>query len=198
MSYCTLSQIRAMEGMEEAYHYTDTAINEGIGFATSVIDEFTGTSWEYKAFDITVSGSNRRRISLEDPFDGRRILFPRTITTLTIDGVSQDTSVLALYPEGYLVSSEYDFGYDSPGNNIRIAGTAGITSVAPDDIAWAARTITRQYVIDLLSRVDDRAVLMTNELGTIRLAQPGTKQPTGLPQVDVVLNRRRQRGPAII
>jgi len=38
---------------------------------------------------------------------------------------------------------------------------------------------------------------MTTELGSIRLAQPSTRYPTGLPQVDAILNRRKQIGPSI-
>lgn len=198
MAYSTLAEVRAMEGMSDTVNFSDADIEAAIVMADLLIDEYTGTSWEVKPFSITVSGSGKSRLTLADPYDGRRILFPRSITSCTVTGVAQtDIATYALYPEGYVIRDEDAFTYDHPGLNVTIAGTAGITTVAPADIAWCSRTIARQHVIDLVSRVEDRAVMMQTELGTIRLQQPGAKYPTGLPQVDAVLNRRRQIGPAV-
>ena len=197
MAYTDLATVRAMDGMSDSTNYPDDDITDGIAFAKTLIDEYTGTSWEADAFSLTIDGSGTARLTLEDPYDGRRILFPRSITSCTIDGTSQTTSGWTLFPEGFVLRDEDTFTYTWPGRNVVIAGTAGITTSAPDDIAFVARTLARQYVIDLISRVDDRAVMMTTELGSIRLAQPGARYPTGLPQVDAILNRRRQRGPSI-
>ena len=103
----------------------------------------------------------------------------------------------ALFPEGIVVSDDDTFTYTDPGNNVNITGTAGATTTAPEDIQLAARTLARQYALDTLSRVDDRAVMMTNDFGTIRLSQPGTKYPTGIPFIDAILNRRKHVGPAV-
>jgi hypothetical protein len=198
MAYCTRAEVRAMEGMSDVVNFTDADIETAIEFADMLIDEYTGTSWEVKSFSLTLNGSGRSRLTLADPFDGRRILFPRSITSCTIDGVAQtDMATYALFPEGYVIRDEDAFTYNHPGMNVTIAGTAGCTTSAPVDIAWCSRTIARQYVIDLVSRVEDRAVMMQTELGMIRLSQPGAKYPTGLPQVDAILNRRRHIGPAV-
>lgn len=198
MAYATREEVRAMEGMSDVVNFTDDNIDAGILFADLLIDEYTGTSWEAKPFSLTLSGSGNSRLTLTDPYDGRRILFPRSITSATIDGEADTTFVsYALFPEGYVIREENSWDYTFPGMNVTISGTAGITTSAPDDIAWCSRTIARQYVIDLVSRVEDRAVMMQTELGMIRLQQPGQKYPTGLPQVDAILNRRRQIGPSV-
>lgn len=198
MAYSTRAEVRAMEGMSDAVNYIDADIDAAILFADLLIDEYTGTSWEAKSFSLTLSGSGNSRLTLQDPYDGRRILFPRSITSCTVDGVTQtDIATYALYPEGYVLRDEDTFTYTHPGMNVTIAGTAGATTSTPEDIAWCSRTLARQYVIDLISRVEDRAVVLQTEIGTMRLQQPGAKYPTGLPQVDAILNRRRHIGPAV-
>jgi hypothetical protein len=199
MAYTTLVTVRAMEGMSDDSVFPDATINTAIAEAKLLIDEYTGTSWEADAFSMTIDGSGTSRLTLEDPYDQRRILFPRSITAITVDGVDEVAEVgdWALFPEGYVIRDEGTFTYTFPGRNVVIAGTAGATTSVPEDIALVARTLARQYALDTVSRVDDRAVMMTTELGTIRLSQPGTRYPTGMPQLDAILNRRRHRGPSV-
>jgi len=197
MAYTTLAVVRAMEGMEDATAWPDATITESIAWSTQLIDWYTGTSWEAKAFDITISGSGTGSIRLIDPTTGRRVLFPVTVSSSTVDAVGQTVSSWALFPEGIIVRDSGTFTYTHPGNNVNLVGTAGATTTIPDDLAFCARTISRQYCLDLISRVDDRAVMMTNDFGTIRLSQPGRLYPTGMPAVDAILNRRKQRGPVV-
>jgi len=201
MAYTTLATVRSMEGMADSTVFDDAAINAAILEAALLIDDYTGTSWESATWSITVDGTNTSRLTLEDPFNGqKRILFPRSITSVTVDGTSEltESAGWALFPEGFVLRDSGTFKYTKPGRNVVIAGTAGITTTAPVDIALVARTLARQYTLDTVSRVDDRAVMMSTELGTIRLSQPGKRWPTGMPQLDAILNRRRQLGPAIV
>jgi hypothetical protein len=201
VAYTTLAIVRAMEGMSDSAVFTDATIEAAILEAVILIDDYTGTSWESDTWSITVDGTNTNRLSLEDPFNGqRRILFPRSITSVTVDGVSEiaESASWGLFPEGFIIRDSGTFTYTKPGRNIVIAGTAAVTLTVPVDIALVARTLARQYTLDTVSRVDDRAVMMTTEVGTIRLSQPGKRWPTGMPQLDAILNRRRHRGPAVV
>lgn len=66
----------------------------------------------------------------------------------------------------------------------------------PVSIRWAVRTIARQWLVELHSRLPDRAMSMTNEYGQINLAQAGGPwRPTSQPEVNAVLNRYRERPP---
>ena len=197
MAYTTLAVIRAMDGMSDDAVFLDATIEDAIISATLLIDDYTGTSFEAKAFSFTIDGSGGSRLTLEDPYNQRRVLFPRTISSCTVDTVAQTTSGWALFPEGYCLRDSGTFTYTFPGNNVLIAGTAGVTTSVPEDIALVARTLARQLTLDTLSRVDDRAVMMSTELGTIRLSQPGTRYPTGMPQLDAILNRNRHQGPSV-
>ena len=197
MAYTTLAVVRAMDGMSDDAVFLDATIEDAILSATLLIDDYTGTSFEAKTFSFTVDGSGTSRLNLENPYNQRRVLFPRTITSSTVDSVAQTVTDWAMFPEGFVLRDEGSFTYTYPGNNVLIAGTAGVTTVVPTDIALVARTLARQYTLDTLSRVDDRAVMMTNELGTIRLSQPGERYPTGMPQLDAILNRHRHLGPTV-
>ncbi|MGO1050739.1 hypothetical protein [Crossiella sp. CA198] len=66
----------------------------------------------------------------------------------------------------------------------------------PVAIRWAVRTIARQWLVDLHSRVPDRMLSLTTEFGTTSLAQAGGAwRPTSLPEVNAVLGRYRDRPP---
>lgn len=69
---------------------------------------------------------------------------------------------------------------------------------APPTIEWAVRTIARQYCLDLVSRIPDRALQLQTEFGSVQLAQAGGHwRPTSLPEVNAQLNRYRARLPFI-
>ncbi|WP_371800893.1 hypothetical protein OHA38_20465 [Streptomyces sp. NBC_01732] len=68
----------------------------------------------------------------------------------------------------------------------------------PETIRWCVRTLARQYCLDLVSRIPDRALQLQSEFGSIQLAQAGgTWRPTSLPEVNAHLNRYRVRLPFI-
>jgi len=196
--YTDLATVRAMEGMDSLTVFPDADITVAIDFAEdAVIDQYTGTSWVAKAFSVTLDGTGTGRIVVED-LDARRVLFIRSISSCTVDGSAQsDIGDWSFYPEGIVLRKEGTFTATHPGRNIVLAGTAGATTTAPEDIQYAARTIARQFLLDAVSRVEDRALSIQNDYGTVRLAQPGMKYPTGLPAVDVILNRRRHRAPSV-
>ena len=85
--------------------------------------------------------------------------------------------------------------YTQPGNKVIIEYEYGLAATAPEDIRWAARTLARYHLLEQVSRIPDRAISVASEFGNIQLAQPGMNRPTPLPDVNVVLNRHRHRGP---
>lgn len=196
--YADLADLRALDGLDDSAVYSDATVNEAIDWAEGLVDRYTGTSWVAKAFSATLDGTGTARIRLVDD-EGHPILYPQTITSATVDTVAQTTTGWVLRPEGVIVRDSGTFATATGGLNVVIAGTAGITATAPDDIAWCVRTIARQYLLDLLSRVPDRALQVQNDFGTVQLAQPGTHpdRPTSIPEVNARLARRRQV-PAVV
>lgn len=70
------------------------------------------------------------------------------------------------------------------------------TNPPPVSIRWAVRTIARQWLVDLHSRIPDRATSMVSEFGQTNLAQADRPwKPTSLPEVNAVLNGYRERAP---
>lgn len=191
--YATLADVRATEGLNDETAFPDATVEEAISYAEELIDRYTGCSWVLKAFSVTLTGNGQRAIRLVDD-EGRPVLFPKTITAATEDGVAvSDTSGWALYPEGLVIRDDASFATSSVGRNVVIEGTAGFSTTAPEDIQWCARTLARQFAIDLVSRIPDRAMSIQNDFGTVPLAQASNHpdRPTSLPEVNARLSRRR-------
>lgn len=196
MAYATLAELRALDGLGNTSAYPDETLSAALVYAEDLIDRYTGTSWEHKTFTLTVGGTGSDTLALVDE-EGRRVLFPRTLTSVTIDGDAQDTTGWALFPEGLIIRPSGTFKWTSPGLNVVVVGTAGATSTAPEDIQWAARTIARQFALELHSRLPERALQLQSDFGQVMLAQAGgLGRPTSLPDVNAVLNARRHRPPA--
>lgn len=180
MSYATVAQLRAMDGLDDAVTYPDQTLQDGIDFATELIDDYCGTSFEPKAFTVALEGNGGGNIFID-------VLFVQTITTLKIDGVTVAGGNFNIYPWGTIKSTNVFFPY---GSVIEFTGTAGMTATAPKRIAWAARTIARDYCLNLHSRLPSRALSVTNDLGQIevRAQAGGPGRPTNMPDVNAVLN----------
>lgn len=193
-AYTTVAEVRAMDGLEDQAVFDDASLTDAIDFAEELIDRYTGTTWTFQAFTSTVTGRGRRSIQLLDD-EGRPILYPRTLTSVTVDGtVVADTSAWVLAPEGLVIRNTGTFPLPTTARNVVVVGTAGATSAAPKDIAWSARTIARQHLLDHYSRIPDRGLQIQNDFGTVQLAQASTHpdRPTSLPEVNARLARRRQ------
>jgi hypothetical protein len=73
-----------------------------------------------------------------------------------------------------------------------------VENPTPETIRWCVRTLARQYVLDTVSRIPDRALQLQSEFGSIQLAQAGGSfRPTSLPEVNAKLNLYRARLPFI-
>lgn len=185
MAYATIAQLRALDGLDDVAAYPDATLQDGIDFATELIDDYCGTAFEYKAFTVTLDGEGRTSLFAD-------VLYMRTITSLKIDGVTF-AGTLRTYDWGVLAFTD---GNVFPfGSLIEIIGTAGMTAAAPKRIAWAARTIARDYCLNLHTRIPSRALQLTNELGQIevRAQAGGPGRPTNMPDVNAVLNRYKAR-----
>lgn len=195
MAYASLAEVRALDvltGNETTY--PDAAINEGIAWAKVAIDDYCGTSFEYDAFSVTLAGSGTARIRALHG-DGHPVLYIQTFSSASVDGTAvSDVSGWGAYPDGLVVRDSGAFTAPTVGPNVVIAGTAGVTSAAPADVAWAARTLARQYVLELESKVPKRELTSGESAGFGMMAQAGgVGRPTNLPDVNAVLSRNRHR-----
>jgi hypothetical protein len=190
MSYCTITNVRSVQGLDDVSIYPDAVVTAAIAQADELIDAYCGTSFSYKNFTVTLDGNNL--VSIRIPSTP----FIRSITSATVDGVAQTTTNWALRDEGVITRDTSYFVYTHPGLNVVISGTAGATSTPPTEIVWASRTLAIGNILQLENRVPDRALSVQSEFGNIAVAQAGGQnRPTEYPAVNAVLNRHKHRPP---
>lgn len=192
--YAMLAEIRALDGMADTSLFPNAVVNEARSWAEDVIDSYCGVSFapRYRHEEIDGTGTGQLRLSS---------LRPLTLVAVTVDGVAETTTGWRLYDDGTVVRRSGTFplpsGDYAAGGNVEVTYEAGWPEV-PNEIRWAARTLARYYALEMVSRIPDRALSVTNEFGNIALAQAGGMgRPTALPDVNAVLNRWRDRPPAV-
>lgn len=199
MAYLTRAQLRSLNGLGESAVHSDTDLDNAVEYAKIVVDRYTGTSFgnlttpAYDTFTVTLDGNGSTTIRLKD-FEGRPIMFPRAITSVTINSISDTGIGYVLYPDSGVRRDKGVFlvGADG-GQNVVIVGRAGAYQNPPGDIKWAARAIARYWVLNLQSRMPDRALNLTTPEGNfeVRAQAGGVGRPTPMPDVNAVLNRHR-------
>lgn len=203
MAYATTADVRAVskeDAVGDENQVPDSDITAGISYAETVIDQYCGTSFEFRTFSVTIDGNGASSIRLVSD-EGRTVMYPQTLTSATIDGTAVDAGELAtwkLHRHGVIARVEGLFPAAVGGRNVVVVGTAGMTSAPPVDIAQAASLIARQFALDAFNRANRRALTITDELGgQALLAQPGKHGPTGIPEVNQILKNRRRRRPGM-
>jgi len=195
--YTTIAAVRELQGMADTALFPDSIVSAAIDRVETRVDDYTATSWVHKAFTVTVTGTGAAWLRLTRD-DFTRVLYPRTLTSVTVDGtVVADTSGWSLDPLGIIRRDTGVFTFTVPGFNVTVAGTAGRTATAPDDIVHAVEVWARQILLDGISRVERRATSIQNDYGTIGLSQPGRKYPSGIREVDAILTDRSDNHSAV-
>ena len=164
---------------------------DAIDYSAAVLDAYTGVSWVQRYHRLVINGTDTDTIRLP-------VMFPTTLLSASVDGSalsSAKSAEVAMFDDGLLQRKSDLWDYTDPGNLVVIEVEAGVHTVAPNDLRWAARTLARYHLLEQVSRIPDRAISVQSEFGQIQLAQPGMNRPTPLPDLNVVLNRHRHRGP---
>lgn len=181
--YATLAEIRALDALSNTTKYPTAKLEAARAQAEDRFEDATGVAWVPRFHRETLAGDNTTQLLLKWPR-------PRSLLATSIDGTAAaDLTVFSLYPTGIIerasgvpwprgvtasgnVVVEYTHGYDQP----------------PEDLRQAFLTYVRYLILDTTARIPDRASAMSTEMGTFQLVTAGFKRPTGLPEVDAVLN----------
>jgi hypothetical protein len=190
--YAELAEIRALDALTNLTSYPTAKLETARLQAESRFEEATGVAWVPRHALETLTGRNSNTLLL-------RYRPPRTLIAATIAGtVVSDLATLRLEPYGLVsrtvgltfprpvttagnVTVEYTYGYDTP----------------PADLKQAFLAYVRYLLLDTRSRIPDRASVMTTDSGTFTLVTAGFRRPTGLPEVDAVLNDYDMRVPGV-
>lgn len=191
--YADLADIRALEGLSNVTKYPTALLDQVRRQAEDRFEWATRVAWVPRFARETLDGNNRSDVLLTWPR-------PRTLLSVTTDGAAvTDLTTFKFYTYGVLertngvwfladvygggqnVIVEYTHGYDRP----------------PEDIRWAFFTYVRYLLFETQSRIPDRASAFTTPDGTFQLVTAGFQRPTGLPDVDAILNARSHRVPGV-
>ena len=191
--YCTLPEVSAMDLIAgESSTFPAADIIQAIGYATSIIDDYCGTSFVYRYHRDVLNGNNDDTIQVSE-------MFPQVLLSASIDGTALTTDEknnTALFDDGSMTRKTGTWTYNNPGNKVIIEYEAGASKTPPSDIRWAAKTLARYHLLEQVSRIPDRAISVQSEFGQIQLSQPGgLNRPTPLNDVNVVLSRHKHRAP---
>lgn len=190
--YTTPPEVRAMDSISgETGVYPTSDLVKAITWATNIIDDYCGTSFVYRYHRDVHDGNNTSDLKLDN-------LFPQVVIAGSIGGVAltaTQISNLNKYRSGVIRLKDDIWEFNNPGGGVVVNYEAGVVKTPPGDIAWAAQTLARYFLLEMLSRIPERATSIASEFGNIQLAQPGMNRPTDLPSVNTVLNRHRHRAP---
>jgi hypothetical protein len=194
--YFSVGEARAFDNgvLSEVSEYPTQTIINGREIVEQRIETLTGVSWVPRGRRVTINGTGSTELLLPD-------LRPRTINTVSVlesatvtetfdasklsDLVSYEHGLLTRKSLGYWlggnrnVSIYYEHGYDSP----------------PEDLKRAALILLRHTIVP--SNIEDRVLSFTDEMGTRQFAVPGSRWPTGIPEVDEILRSYDHRHPAL-
>ena len=190
--YATPAEVRAMDSiLGEATTFPLADLIDAIDYSAAVIDDYTGVSWVQRYHRLVLNGTDTDTIRLP-------VMFPTTLLSASVDGSALSSAKIAevaMFDDGLLQRKTDLWDYTDPGNLVVIEVEAGVGTVAPNDIRWAARTLARFHLLEQVSKIPSQAISVQSEFGQIQLAQPGMNRPSPLPDVNVILNRHRHRGP---
>lgn len=166
--------------------YPDAAIAEARDRISDEFEQFCGVSFVPRYNYETIPGSGNHWLPIERGRVSTVIAATVNSTSLTVANVTPHPTLPKLHYTGTWssptgsnplnVTVEYEHGYDTP----------------PPDIKRAALILLRHQIIpdQAGGAIPDRAISLTDEVGTIRLAQPGFRgAPYGIPLVDQTLMR---------
>lgn len=194
-SYVTLAELRALPNLDDPTKFSNADLAAAIGWFETLFEDYTGVAWvPRQAVDERHYVGSSDLIILDHPFP-RAVTAVRSYSDATTStaytgaeladlrlddsGILRRVS-LGSFTSGYgLVSVDYSHGYASP----------------PADVIEAAKTAIRAHLLDDYQA--NRQYAVSTEAGIIRTSQPGPDRPFGIPEVDVVANRRNHSVPAI-
>lgn len=181
--YASLAEIRALDALSNTSKYPTAKLEAARMQAEDRFEDATGVAWVPRYYRETLVGDNTTTLLLTWPK-------PRTVTAVSIDGTAaSDLTLFSLYPTGVIERKSdvrWPVGSTSTGNVV-VAYTHGYDQPS-EDIRQAFLTYVRYLVLDTTSRIPDRASSYSTDFGTFQLVTAGFKRPTGLPEVDAVLN----------
>lgn len=209
------NDLRLLSAIDE--RFSDEELSLALNYAETFINDFTrsswGGAWHTEVFDG--DGSATLLLSHTPIMQDPQLGDTPCVVEIYDDSDGSTTHFTDLAPAGdygfavnfrltrdgrltYLSTATAGLGSVFPvcegGGNVKVKYLYG--EPWPDQvIANAGKTLARHMLLREESSIPDRARMMTTEWATFQLATADDEHPTGLPEVDSVLRRRRNLPP---
>lgn len=176
--YLELADIRALGGLTSTARHTTAELAAARAWFETLAEQWCDVAFVPRYGKVDVYRRYGDPVYLKP--------MPRTVQAASVDDAAIGTSGWVLESDGHVAA----VGGLPPLGRLVVHHTHGYDR--PDDeLVEAAKVAIRSKLLTDQSNMPSRQVLLTNELGTVRLAQPGKTAATGIPEVDRVLNDRR-------
>jgi hypothetical protein len=187
--YFEIAELREIPDVSDPVKFPDARLAAARAWIEAIIERHVGTSFVDRVRPYTFDGDGQRSRLLPG--------YARSIVSVMVDGA--EVTGFTLSPTGRLTLSTGSFTYGI--DNVTVTYVENATPAGvPEDLKWAALEAARYKLKERDSRISSRTLSeFDGEGGTTRFAMPGLDRPTGLPDVDAVINgyRAQFRLPAI-
>lgn len=182
------SDLRQMDGLESLVTFPTQQLVDTRDEVTDLFNAYCHTAWGETYAEEIVGGDGTSTMILSK-------LPARSIVSVTAYGVPLVTTGWTIGLDGELaVLSTSSYKFTSGRQNYVVRYTYGMPYV-PGDLRRAALRTARHWLLMGESSIPDRARMMTTQWGSFQLTTATEDFPTGIPEVDAVLNRYNRRLP---
>lgn len=186
--YAELAEIRGLDALGNTSKYPTAVLDRARWQAEEKFEDATGVAWVPRHDRQVAFGDNTTQLLLRWPR-------PRSLVAVTVNGTAAaDLTAFSLYDTGLIERTSgvvWPTGVTSSGN-IVVEYTHGYDR-PPEDLRMAFLAYVRYLVLDTTSRIPDRASSYSTDFGTFQLVTAGFNRPTGLPEIDAILNEHSHR-----
>lgn len=199
-----LAELRAMDGLADTAKYTSAMLADARRASEYLIENYTQVAWTpaferevLDGLDYTLLEGRYRGVDYKALGSGATIELKRVpcltkhLIQVSIAGTVQDISTWTLSEWGRLSTGGTVFPPATAGQNVDVQYEHGYYA-PPPDLKRAAMRLARHTLLTQNSSIPDRARLMTTEFATFQLTIASEDFPTGLPEVDAVLQNHRE------
>lgn len=182
----SLADLRVLPGMEDVVRFPDSKLREMRDEVTDLFNDYTNTAFGATWYSETFDGNSEKTLELTK-FPVMRLYrvtiggTTQTISSWTVDSVGRVLTDKTLTAATYGQNVVFQYIYGEP----RV----------PRDVRRASRILARTWLLGDKSSIPDRARMMQTDMGQFVLSTAGDDYPTGIPDVDAVLNRYSKRIP---
>ena len=176
----TLPEIRSLRDMDNVAKYPATKVAEAMAHAQGLFEHYTGRAFVGHYGRVIRDGNGSSTLWLPQPNVSK-------ILSCKIGGEEVDTSGWIIAPSGRITTTS---AIPVGTANVDITYEHGATPV-PADVRGAYLIFCRYLLLSEYTRKDQTTISESHEGVYRTFATAAVGRPTGLPEVDAVLNRHK-------